>query len=306
MLSSGWGLTRCDIETDWCVEVVKGIILAGGTGSRLWPITRTVSKQLIPVYDKPMIYYPLSTLMLAGIREILIITTPEHQSQFQELLGDGSQLGITLTYVAQPKPEGLAQAFILGADFIGTDDVALILGDNIFHGAGLGRQLSANAGLTGAKIFGYQVANPSDYGIVELNDTGQALSIEEKPERPRSSFAIPGLYFFDNQVVKIARSVTPSPRGELEITSVHEAYLAQGELAVQVLDRGTAWLDTGTFDSMARAAEYVRVIEERQGSKIGCIEEVAWRLGWIDNDQLRLLASSQLKSGYGTYLESLL
>lgn len=285
---------------------MKGIILAGGTGSRLWPITRAVSKQLIPVYDKPMIYYPLSTLMLAGIHEILIITTPEHQSQFEELLGDGKQLGINLSYLAQPKPEGLAQAFILGKEFIADDNVALILGDNIFHGAGLGRSLSSNLDVTGAKIFGYQVANPRDYGIVELNDKGLALSIEEKPVSPKSNYAIPGLYFFDNNVVEIAQHVTPSSRGELEITSIHEAYLESGLLNVQVLDRGTAWLDTGTFDSMSRASEYVRVIEERQGSKIGCIEEVAWRQGWITDSQLLTHADAQIKSGYGTYLQSLL
>jgi glucose-1-phosphate thymidylyltransferase len=285
---------------------MKGIVLAGGTGSRLWPITRSISKQLIPVYDKPMIYYPLSTLMLSGIKEIVIITTREHQHLFIELLGDGSQLGISLSYVVQEHPGGLAQAFVLAEDFLDGDSVSLVLGDNIFHGAGLGRSLSKNTDVVGAKIFGYQVSNPSDYGIVEVSPEGKALSIEEKPSRPKSNLAIPGLYYFDSDVVEIAQKVKPSPRGELEITSVHHAYMELGNLAVEILDRGTAWLDTGTFDSMSRASEYVRVIEERQGSKIGCIEEVAWVQGWISSKELEQLAQPQLKSGYGEYLLGLL
>ncbi|WP_212819327.1 glucose-1-phosphate thymidylyltransferase RfbA [Polymorphospora rubra] len=285
---------------------MRGILLAGGTGSRLWPITRAVSKQLMPVFDKPMIYYPLSTLVAAGISEILVITTPDDQSQFQRLLGDGSQWGLRLEYVAQPRPEGIAQAFVLGADFIGDRSVALILGDNIFHGVGLGRQLAENGGLVGGRVFAYQVANPEAYGVVDFDADGRVLSIEEKPEKPKSRYAVPGLYFYDNRVVEIARGLTPSARGELEITTVNETYREAGELSVTVLDRGTAWLDTGTFSSLVQAAEFVRVIEERQGLKIGCVEEAAWRAGLIDDDQLRALAAPLTKSGYGDYLLELL
>ncbi|WP_433528609.1 glucose-1-phosphate thymidylyltransferase RfbA [Micromonospora sp. CA-263727] len=285
---------------------MRGILLAGGTGSRLWPITRAVSKQLMPVFDKPMIYYPLSTLVMAGVREILVITTPEEQSQFQRLLGDGSQFGLRLEYVTQARPEGIAQAFVLGADFIGDEAVALILGDNIFHGVGLGRQLAAAGDPVGGRIFAYPVANPEAYGVVHFDAAGRVLSIEEKPDKPKSRYAVPGLYFYDNRVVKIADELTPSARGELEITAVNEAYRLSGELSVTVLDRGTAWLDTGTFTSLMQAAEFVRVIEERQGMKIGCVEEVAWRAGLIDDDQLRVLAEPLTKSGYGNYLLDLL
>ncbi|NGM13018.1 glucose-1-phosphate thymidylyltransferase RfbA [Verrucosispora sp. WMMA2044] len=285
---------------------MRGILLAGGTGSRLWPITRAVSKQLMPVFDKPMIYYPLSTLVMAGMSEILVITTPEEQAQFQRLLGDGSQFGLRLEYVAQPRPEGIAQAFVLGADFIGDESVALILGDNIFHGVGLGRQLAAAGDPVGGRIFAYPVANPQAYGVVHFDAAGRVLSIEEKPQRPRSRYAVPGLYFYDNRVVEIARGLTPSARGELEITAVNEAYRQWGELSVTVLDRGTAWLDTGTFTSLMQAAEFVRVIEERQGMKIGCVEEAAWRAGLIDDARLRALAEPLTRSGYGDYLLDLL
>jgi glucose-1-phosphate thymidylyltransferase len=285
---------------------VRGILLAGGTGSRLWPVTRAVSKQLIPVFDKPMVYYPLSTLMMAGIREILVITTPEDQDAFVRLLGDGSQLGIELQYAQQSRPEGIAQAFLLGESFIGQEPVALVLGDNIFHGVGLGRQLANQAGLIGGRVFAYQVANPEAYGVVEFDDGGKVLSIEEKPEKPKSRYAVPGLYFYDNRVVEITRALQPSARGELEITAVNDAYLQWGELTVTVLDRGTAWLDTGTFASLTAASEFVQVIEERQGLKIGCVEEVAWRAGFIDDDELRTLAEPLTKSGYGTYLLDLL
>ncbi|MGC4748215.1 glucose-1-phosphate thymidylyltransferase RfbA [Micromonospora sp. DT201] len=285
---------------------MRGILLAGGTGSRLWPITRAVSKQLMPVFDKPMVYYPLSTLVMSGVREILVITTPDDQDQFRRLLGDGSQFGLRLEYVSQERPEGIAQAFILGADFIGAESVALILGDNIFHGVGLGRQLAEHGDPIGGRVFAYQVANPQEYGVVDFDDAGRVLSIEEKPARPRSRYAVPGLYFYDNRVVDIARKLTPSARGELEITAVNEVYRETGELSVTVLDRGTAWLDTGTFTSMMQAAEFVRVVEERQGLKIGCVEEVAWRAGLIDDDQLRALAAPLTKSGYGDYLLGLL
>jgi glucose-1-phosphate thymidylyltransferase len=285
---------------------MRGIILAGGTGSRLWPITKAVSKQLMPVFDKPMIYYPLSTLVMAGVRDILIITTPDDQAQFQRLLGDGGQYGLQLSYVAQPRPEGIAQAFVLGADFIGTDAVALVLGDNIFHGTGLGRQLRSHTSVSGGRVFAYQVANPEVYGVVEFGGDGRVLSIQEKPSVPRSSFAVPGLYFYDNSVVDIVRQLRPSDRGELEITAVNDAYLQRGELHVTVLDRGTAWLDTGTFTSLVQASEFVRVIEERQGLKIGCVEEAAWRAGLIGDQQLRALAEPLLPSGYGTYLLRLL
>ena len=285
---------------------MKGIILAGGSGSRLWPITKGISKQLMPIYDKPMIYYPLSTLMMAGIREVLVITTAEYNEQFKALLGDGSSLGMTIEYAIQPSPDGLAQAFIIGEEFIGGDSVALVLGDNIFHGGGLGTALGRHADIVGGLIFAYQVADPTAYGVVEFDADFRAVSIEEKPTRPKSNYAVPGLYFYDNDVISIAKSIEPSARGELEISTVNERYLQAGTLQVQVLDRGTAWLDTGTFESMMQASEYVRVIEDRQGFKIGCIEEVAWRQGWIDDTQLAELAGPLVKSGYGSYLSSLL
>ncbi|MFE6026614.1 glucose-1-phosphate thymidylyltransferase RfbA [Streptomyces niveus] len=285
---------------------MRGILLAGGTGSRLWPVTRAISKQLIPVFDKPMIYYPLTTLMMAGIREILVITRPDDQRQFRHLLGDGSQLGLRLEYAVQEQPEGIAQAFVLGAEFIGDQSVALVLGDNIFHGAGLGTRLRQYNDPAGARIFAYVVADPRAYGVVEFDEAGTAVSIEEKPVNPKSRYAVPGLYFYDNRVLDVARGLMPSRRGELEITTVNETYLKWGQLRVTTLDRGTAWLDTGTFASLVQASEYVRVVEERQGLKIGCVEEVAWRCGFIGNDQLRDLSRPLLKSGYGQYLLDLL
>ncbi|MFJ4296670.1 glucose-1-phosphate thymidylyltransferase RfbA [Curtobacterium sp. NPDC089689] len=285
---------------------MKGIILAGGSGTRLWPITKGISKQLMPIYDKPMVYYPLSTLMMAGIREVLVITTPEYNEQFKALLGDGSALGMDIQYAVQPSPDGLAQAFVIGEDFIGDDSVALVLGDNIFHGTGLGTNLRKNTEVQGATIFAYHVADPTAYGVVEFDDDFTAVSIEEKPTEPKSNYAVPGLYFYDNEVIEIAKTIEPSARGELEISTVNERYLEAGELGVQVLDRGTAWLDTGTFESMMQASEYVKVIEDRQGFKIGCIEEIAWRNGWIDDAQLAELAAPLVKGGYGVYLQRLL
>jgi glucose-1-phosphate thymidylyltransferase len=281
---------------------MRGIILAGGSGTRLYPITRGISKQIMPVYDKPMIYYPLSTLMMAGVREVLVITTPQDQAQFSGLLGDGHELGMELSYAMQPRPEGLAQAFVIGADFIGSESVALVLGDNLFYGAGLGRSLRQNSEVSGGRIFAYRVADPTAYGVVEFAPDGTVLSIEEKPPQPRSRYAVPGLYFYDNDVVGIAKALEPSARGELEITSVNAEYLRRGALHVTVLDRGTAWLDTGTFESLMQAAAFVHAVEERQGIKIGCIEEVAFREGFIDADQLRALAEPLRKSGYGEYL----
>lgn len=285
---------------------MKGIILAGGTGSRLWPITQGVSKQLLPVYDKPMIYYPLSTLMTAGIRNVLIITTPEDAEGFQRLLGNGSIWGINVSYAVQPRPEGLAQAFIIAEDFLGGDAAALILGDNLFYGPGLGRKLSELRDVQGGHVFAYEVANPCDYGVVEFDAEGVVLSIEEKPAQPKSHFAVPGLYFYDSSVVDVAKSIQPSERGELEITTVNEFYRKTGTLTVTVLERGTAWLDTGTFRSLQDAGEFVRVIEDRTGTKIGCLEEASWRNRWITDEQLLQQADALAKSGYGNYLYTLL
>ena len=285
---------------------MRGIILAGGSGTRLHPITLGVSKQLVPVYDKPMIYYPLSMLIMAGIRDVLIITTPHDADQFTRLLGDGSNFGISITYAVQPSPDGLAQAFVIGADFIGDDKVALVLGDNIFYGPGLGTSLRQHTDLDGALVYAYRVADPSAYGVVEFDESGRAISLQEKPSEPRSDYAVPGLYFYDNDVVGIAENLKPSPRGELEITDVNRTYLDAGSLAVQVLPRGTAWLDTGTFESLMDAGEFVRVVEARQGMKIGCPEEVAWRAGFLTDDELRERGEGLAKSGYGQYLVGLL
>ena len=285
---------------------MRGIILAGGSGTRLWPITKGISKQLMPIYDKPMIYYPLSTLMSAGIREILVITTPDDAAAFQRLLGDGRELGIELSYAVQPSPGGLAQAFLIGEEFLGREKVALVLGDNIFHGTDLESDLRRHTDIDGALIFACQVSNPRAYGVVEFDADFVAMSIEEKPERPKSNFAVPGLYFYDNTVIEVAKTIAPSARGELEISTVNEHYLSRHELQVQVLNRGTAWLDTGTIESMIQASEFVRVIEHRQGTKIGCVEEIAWRAGWIDDGQLEALAAPLHKSGYGVYLSDIL
>jgi glucose-1-phosphate thymidylyltransferase len=288
------------------MEPVRGIILAGGSGTRLHPITLGISKQLMPVYDKPMVYYPLSTLMLAGIRDILVITTPHDADAFERLLGDGSRFGVSITFAKQPSPDGLAQAFTLGAAFIGSEKVALVLGDNLLYGPGLGTQLTRFADVDGGAIFAYWVADPSAYGVVEFDEGGMVVSLEEKPKHPRSNYAIPGLYFYDNDVVAIARELSPSPRGEYEITDVNLAYLRRRRLRVQVLPRGTAWLDTGTFDQMTDAAEYVRTMERRTGLKIGAPEEIAWRQGFLTDDELRGCAEKLVKSGYGTYLLDLL
>ena len=284
---------------------MKGIILAGGSGTRLYPITKAISKQLMPIYDKPMIYYPLSVLMMAGIKEILIITTPEDNASFKRLLGDGTQVGCRFEYAIQEVPNGLAQAFVIGADFIGNDKVALILGDNIFYGTGFGKTLKELSEVEGGYVFAYEVSDPERYGVVEFDDNNKVISIEEKPAQPKSRYAVPGLYFYDNEVVKIARELKPSARGEYEITDVNKKYLQRGTLKVAVLDRGTAWLDTGTFDSLSDASEFVRVIEKRQGTKIGCIEEIAFRNKFISREQLNTIADSLIKSGYGEYLKKI-
>ena len=285
---------------------MKGIVLAGGTGSRLWPVTWGVSKQLLPVYDKPLVHYPISTLMLTGIREILIITTPQDQGSFKRLLGDGSKYGVSFTFALQENPEGLAQAFLIGEKFIGVEPSALILGDNIFHGSTLGTQLKQLREPRGAIIFAYRVKDPERYGVIEFNATGKVMSIEEKPLKPKSQYAVPGLYFYDNQVVDIAKSVKPSARGELEITAVNEEYLKAGKLQAKVLERGTAWLDTGTFDSLNSASAFIQIIEERQGQKVSCLEEVAWRNGWISDSELAARADEYKSSPFATYLKGLL